>query len=82
MQVYLIKVRPARSNFEAFSIKQIPRNQNSHADSLVMLATSLGLGLPRVIIIKYMVVPSHGAMATDPRLEYIAYKSVRAAWTY
>ena len=59
MQGYLIKVRQAQSNFEAFSIRQILRGQNSYVDSLAMLATSLGSGLPRVIIVEDMVVPSH-----------------------
>lgn len=40
MQGYLSKVGQAQSDFEVFSIKLIPRSQNSHADSL---ATSSGL---------------------------------------
>lgn len=46
MQRYLSKIRRLQSNFEAFSIKQIPRSKNSHADSLAILATSSGQGLP------------------------------------
>ena len=46
MQRYLSKIRQLQSNFEAFSIKQIPRSKNSHADSLAILATSSGQGLP------------------------------------
>ena len=46
MQRYLSKIRRLQSNFEAFSIKQIPRGKNSHADSLAILATSSGQGLP------------------------------------
>ena len=59
MQGYLIKVRQAQSNFEAFYIKQIPRSQNSHADLLAMFATSSGSGLPRVIIVEDLLVPGH-----------------------
>ena len=33
---------------------QIPRGQNSHADFLAMLATSLGSNLPRVVIVEDM----------------------------
>lgn len=33
-------------------MKQIPRGQNSHADFLAMLATSLGSNLPRVVIVE------------------------------
>ena len=46
MQRYLSKIRRLQSNFEAFSIKQIPRSKNSYADSLAILATSSGQGLP------------------------------------
>ena len=35
-------------------MKQIPRGQNSHADSLAMLATSLGSSLPWVVIVEDM----------------------------
>ena len=35
-----------------FVLKQIPRGQNPRADSLVMLATSLGSSLPRVVVVK------------------------------
>ena len=40
MQGYLVKVRLAQTHFKSFTLKQIPRGQNSHADSLAMLATS------------------------------------------
>ena len=73
MQGYLSKVRQAQSDFEVFSIKQILRSQNSHVDSLATLATSLGLGLPQVIIVEDLVALSkyNRAMA-----RYIIYKSV------
>ena len=35
-------------------MKQIPRGQNSHADSLAMLVTSLESSLPRVVVIEEM----------------------------
>ena len=59
MQGYLIKVRHAQSCFKSFSLEQIPRRQNSHANSLAILTTSLGPSLPRVIIVEDMVTPSH-----------------------
>lgn len=59
MQGYLNKVRQAQLNFEACSVRQIPRGQNSHANSLAMLATSSRSGLPRVIIVKDMLVSGH-----------------------
>nr|POE97769.1 ribonuclease hi [Quercus suber] len=46
MQEYLAKVQHARSQFKSFVLKQIPRGQNSHVDSLAMLATYLGSSLP------------------------------------
>ena len=54
MQRYLAKVQNARAQFKGFILKQIPRRQNSHADSLVMLATSLESSLPRVVVIEEM----------------------------
>ncbi|XP_075655144.1 uncharacterized protein LOC142625351 [Castanea sativa] len=46
MQGYLAKVRQAQVHFKSFTLKQIPRGQNSHADSLAMLATSLRSNFP------------------------------------
>ena len=65
MQGYLIKVRQAQSNFETFSIRQIPRSQNSYADLLAMLATFLGSSLPRVIIVEDLVVLGHNDQAPN-----------------
>lgn len=55
LQGYLSIVRQAQFDFEFFSIKQIPRSQNSHDDSLAILATSFGSGLPLVIIVEDLV---------------------------
>ena len=41
MQGYLSQVRHLQSGFESFSLLHVPRNGNTHADSLTMLATSL-----------------------------------------
>lgn len=46
MQGYLCKVKHAQSSFKHFSLRQIPRGLKSHVDSLAMLATSMGSGLP------------------------------------
>ena len=59
MQGYLIKVKRARSCFNSFVLRQIPKGQNSHANSLAMLATSSGTSLPRVIIVEDMATLSH-----------------------
>ena len=51
MQGYLSQVRHLQSEFESFNLLHIPRSGNTHADSLVTLATSLAQSLPRVILI-------------------------------
>ena len=58
MQGYLVKFRQAQSHFKSFTLRQISRGQNSHANSLAMLATSLGSNLPQVIIVEDMVHPN------------------------
>ena len=58
MQEYLDKVRHVQSCFNNFTLRQIPRGKNSHADSLAMLATSLGSNLPQVIIMEDLLAPS------------------------
>ena len=55
MQGYLIRVIQARVHSKSFTLKQIPRGQNSHANSLAMLTTSLGLNLPWVVIVEDIV---------------------------
>ena len=52
MQEYLNQVRRLQSGFESFSLLHIPRNENTHADSLATLATSLAQDLSRVILVE------------------------------
>ena len=52
MHGYLNKARQLQSSFESFSIQQVPRSKNTHADSLATLAISSKQGLPRVILIE------------------------------
>ena len=52
MQEYLNQVRHLQSRFKSFSLSQIPRSRNTHADSLVMLATSSAQSLPRMILVE------------------------------
>ncbi|XP_075636621.1 uncharacterized protein LOC142608844 [Castanea sativa] len=54
MQRYLARVHRVRAQYKSFALKQIPRAQNSHVDSLAMLATSLGLSLPWVVVVEEM----------------------------
>ena len=58
MQGYLSQVRHLQSKFESFSLLHIPRSGNTHADSLVTLATSLAQSLPRVILIEDLCKPT------------------------
>ena len=48
MQWYLNQVKLLQSDFESFTLKQVPRSRNSHADSLATLATSVGGSLLRI----------------------------------
>ena len=52
MQGYLVQVRHLQAGFESFSLLHIPRNGNTHADSLATLATSLAQSLPWVILVE------------------------------
>ena len=54
MQRYLAKVQSAWAHFKGFILEQIPKGQNSHADSLAMLATSLKSSLLRVVVVEKM----------------------------
>ena len=58
MQGYLNQVRHLQSSFESFSLLHIPRNGNTHVDSLATLATSLAQSLPRVILIENLCKPT------------------------
>ena len=57
MQGYLSQVRHLQSGFESFSLLHVPRSENTHADSLVTLATSSAQSLPRVILIEDLYKP-------------------------
>ena len=52
MQEYLNQVRHLQSGFESFNLLQIPKSENTHANSLATLATSLAQNLSRVIFIE------------------------------
>ena len=46
MQEYLSQVKRLPSNFDPFSLSHVFRSENTHADSLATLTTSLSGGLP------------------------------------
>ena len=58
MQEYLSQVRRVQTKFESFDLSHIPRGENTHADSLVTLATSSARNLPRVIIVEDLCTPT------------------------
>ena len=58
MQDYLKQVRHLQSRFESFSLQQIPRSRNMHANSLATLATSSTQSLPRVILVEDLCKPT------------------------
>ena len=52
MQEYLNQVRHLQSRFKSFNLLQIPRSENTHANSLAILAISLTQSLPQVILVE------------------------------
>ena len=58
MQGYPGKAQQLQSSFESFSIRQVPRSRNTHADSLATLTTSFRQDLPRIILVEDLVRPS------------------------
>ena len=57
MQVYLSQVKYLQPNFDSFDLLHVPKNGNTHADSLAMLATSSAQDLPRVILVEDLYKP-------------------------
>ncbi|XP_075656878.1 uncharacterized protein LOC142626990 [Castanea sativa] len=58
MKKYLNQVKGVLGMFKSFKVRQIPRGRNAHADSLAMLATSLGSKLPRTVMIEDLMTSS------------------------
>ena len=64
MQGYLSQVKCLRSKFDSFDLLHIPINNNAHADSLAMLATSSVQDLPRVILVEDLYKPAETRRVT------------------
>ena len=58
MQEYLSQARCTQTKFEFFDLSYIPRNGNTHADSLATLATYSAQDLPRVILVEDLCTPT------------------------
>ena len=54
---YLSQVKHLQSHFDSFNLLHIPRNGNTHANSLATLATSSAQSLPRVILVEDLCKP-------------------------
>ena len=57
MQGYLSQVKYLQPKFDSFDLLHVPKNGNTHADSLAMLATSSAQDLPRVILVEDLYKP-------------------------
>ena len=57
-QEYLDKTKCLQSNFDFFSLLHIPKNGNTHANSLATLATSSSQSLPQVILVEDLYKPT------------------------
>ena len=53
----MIQVRLLQSGFESFTLQQIPRSRNAHADSLATLALSSTQSFPWVILVEDLYKP-------------------------
>ncbi|XP_030923551.1 uncharacterized protein LOC115950498 [Quercus lobata] len=57
MKEYLVRLKYLQTHFHHFRLTHVPRNGNTHADSLAMLATSSAKPLPRVILVEELIRP-------------------------
>ena len=76
MQGYLNRIRNLQKKFESCDLQHIPRGGNTHADSLVTLATSSAQNLPRVILIEDLGKPSR----EKGNMIYVPHVRVRPSW--
>ena len=76
MQEYLDQAKCLQSHFDSFSLLHILRSGNTHADSLAMLATSSGQGLPRVILVEDLYKPS----VTKTEMAHVHHVRVGPSW--
>ncbi|XP_075640659.1 uncharacterized protein LOC142612452 [Castanea sativa] len=58
MKKYLNRVKGVLGMFKSFKVRQIPRGQNAHVDSLAMIATSLGSKLPQTVMVEDLMTSS------------------------
>ena len=70
MQEYLCQIWSIQEKFEVFDLSHVLRSGNTHADSLVTLATSSAQDFPRVVLVEdlYMHTSTHHGI---PRIHQI-----------
>ena len=56
---YLGQVKQLQASFGTFTINQVSRSKNTHANSLATLHTSIGESLPRIIVVESLSTSSH-----------------------
>ena len=78
VQGYLSQVKCLQSKFDSFDLLHIPKNGNTHADSLTMLATSSAHDFPRVILVEDLYKPTETRRETS-QVHHI--KAGRVGWT-
>ena len=76
MQEYLNQVRHLQSRIESFTLSQIPRSRNTHADSLTTLATSLAQSLPQLILVEDLCKPTE----IGRNVVYVHHIRVSPSW--
>ena len=59
------QARRLQTSFEFFTLQQIPRSRNTHANSLATLVTSSTQGLPRVILVEDLHKPTEEKKKKD-----------------
>ena len=65
-----------QKKFESFDLQHIPRGGNTHADSLVTLATSSTQNLPRVILVEDLGKP----LGEKGNMIYVPHVRVGSSW--
>ena len=76
MQEYLNQVRHLQSRFESFTLSQIPRSRNTHADSLTTLATFSAQSLPQLILVEDLCKPTE----IGRNVVYVHHIRVSPSW--
>ena len=76
MRGYLTRVKYLQKNFESFDLQHIPRGGNTHADSLVTLATSSAQNLLCIILVKDLGKRS----GKKDKMIYVPYVRIGPSW--